>query len=128
MKKHFCLCLLLCSLVSCSYLHNGNINSFTQTQVVLSKGNFKVLRTVTGYAIAKYVLFMPIDDQSIYEIAYREMVKDARLYNYPKAIINITSDFTQHGLYPLFYTESCEVSGDVIVFTDRDTGKTPQTD
>ena len=112
------LILFVCIFSSCSFYHKGLFDSSIQTQVVLSKANYEVYGSVSGYAEVKFFLFMPLDDQELYQQARNDMVKKARLFGFSRAIVNIASDIYQVGIFPIYYKECCRITGDVIWFTD----------
>jgi len=113
------LILSACLFSSCSFIHRGTLDSCTQTHVVLSNANFKVIGSVSGYAEAPYFLFIPTSDVDLYAAARQNMISKADIYNFSKAIINITVDFCQVGIFPLYYKETCTIAGDVVVFLDE---------
>jgi len=99
--------------------HIGYI-PMTNTDVQLSRSNYKVVDSVTGSATASYALmvFGPLE-QNLIGQARREMIKNANLVGYSKAIANVTIDYKITWFYPLFYQKTYYVSGEVIEFTDK---------
>ncbi|MEL4306929.1 DUF6567 family protein [Joostella sp. CR20] len=113
---------LICSLflTSCS-VHNGlttNVNN-TDTSVILSKSNYKVLGTVTGDAEAMYVLGIGgISKKGMVNEAKAEMFRKAKLEGASKAIINQTVEI-KHSAFPFIRMYHVYASGQVIEFTEN---------
>ena len=103
MKKLFLLFLTVISISSCA-IHSGltsNLNSH-DTQVVLAKKNFKILKKVTGEAQADYVFgFGGFTKQGLIAEAREKMLQDANLIGTSKAVINETVEVRQ-SFFPIF--------------------------
>jgi hypothetical protein len=112
-------------LLSCSYIHRGNLSSCSQTQISLSGPNYKILGSVCGFAEEGYFLFIPTGSQNLFQRARENMFEKANVYGFPKAIINITTDFSQIGFFPIYYKERCYLSGEVITFVSVDVKQVP---
>ena len=92
--------------------HNAN-----ETQVQLSNNNFKVLDKIQGSAEVSYVLiFGGINKKQLYENAYSNMMDKANLKDHPRAVINMVSEESIHGVPPIYYTRTVTVSANVIEF------------
>jgi len=92
--------------------HNAN-----ETQVQLSNNNFKVLDKINGSAEVSYVLiFGGVNKRQLYENAYSAMMDKANLKDHPRAVINMVSEESIHGVPPFYYTRTVTVSANVIEF------------
>lgn len=87
----------LCAIAACIALLSGcgldtsltrNQNSL-QTNVVLQKNNYKVLKTITGEATATYIFGIGgLSNKALKDNAIATMVKNAKLDGKAQAIIN----------------------------------------
>ena len=102
--------------ISSSLLLNASNND---TQVHLSKNNYKVLHKVQG--ISENIYFLGIgglDNLSIIEKAKNQMMENANLEGRAKAVVNITFDTHFSMFYPIFFKKTVTASGYVIEFSD----------
>ncbi|WP_339794932.1 DUF6567 family protein [uncultured Imperialibacter sp.] len=89
----------------------------SSTQVHLKENNFKVIRSVSGSAEAKYwVLIGGRKRQQMYNEAYAEMVKSAELIDGPRALVNLLTEEHVGGVPPFFLKRTITVSGHVVEF------------
>ena len=96
----------------------GNINN-NNTNVELSKKNFKVIRKVSGHSSATYVFFIGgIYNKALIERAKFKMLENANLIGGSKAIINLTTESHITLVYPFFFQKTITVSGHIIEFTE----------
>jgi hypothetical protein len=88
-----------------------------QTQVSLSSGNFKVLGSVRGSAESKFAFWISTDSMDLLTRARESMYASANVYGFSKAIINITTDYSRSGFFPIVYFDKVTMSGEVISFS-----------
>ncbi len=100
--------------VNMATISNHNAN---ETQVQLSNNNFKVLDKIQGSAEVSYVfIFGGMNKKQLYENAYSAMMDKANLKDHPRAVINMVSEESIHGVPPFYYTRTVTVSANVIEF------------
>ena len=107
---------LLCS--SCGISRSATSNSnLTQTEVQLTKKNFKVIGTVSGMSTQNYVFGIGgMSKRSMDESAISEMYRNANLKG-SQAIIN--TNVSHKNKMILIYTQAKAIAtGTVIEFTD----------
>jgi hypothetical protein len=111
--------LLILSIVftSCKYTYyGGNVNQLTQTQVVLSSGNFKVLGSFTGTSTYKKQKVTIRTKEGLYTLAKDDMLNNAKNAGITligaRTLINITTDYIEN---PRRITVT--YSADIIEFT-----------
>lgn len=94
----------------------ANLNQ-SVTNVELSEGNFKVVKTVSGEAEAQYILgFGGLKKRSLLELAKKEMFDEAQLDGKSAAITNITvEEYIQN--YVVLVRRKVVVTGQVVEFT-----------
>ena len=121
MKKLFfasvmCL-LLLCTSCGISRQASTNQNAI-QTQVVLAKKNYRIVRTVSAECSQNYILGIGgLSEESMTQSAVNEMYLKAKLKG-SQALIN-TSVCYKHQTYLIFYHKTtCIATGTVIEFID----------
>lgn len=120
MKKLFLMCAasltLLCSSCGISRSATSNAN-LTQTEVQLSKKNFRVVKTVYGESTQNYFLGIGgMSKKSMDESAISDMYKNANLTG-SQAIIN--TNVSHKNKLILIYTQAKAIAtGTVIEFTD----------
>lgn len=112
-----CVIFLGIVLNSCKYTYyGGNVNQQTQTQVVLSTGNFKVLGSFTGTSTYKKQKVSIRTKEGLYTLAKEDMLNNAKnagiTLNGTRALINITTDYIEN---PRRITVT--YSADIIEFT-----------
>lgn len=121
MIKKFTIIALLgaMSLTSCAG-HLGltsNVNNHS-TEVVLSKKNFKVLKSVRGEASVTYILGIGgLSKKALIADAKAQMLKEANLEGGAKAIINETVEIKGSN-FPFMGKKLVTVSAQVIEFTE----------
>jgi hypothetical protein len=105
------------TITGCS-MTGGYLGHSIQTEVQLSKKNFKVIKSVTGEAKATYFLgvFGP-SKANLVDQARRDMIEKAGLVGTSSAVINITTDIKKEW-NPIFNAFTVYVSGEVIEFLE----------
>ena len=109
-------------ITGCSFIPVGYLGHTTNTQVVLSEANYKMIGRVTGEASAINVLGIGVLSSALYADAKKNMMQevDAEKYNNKSiALINFTSD--EQIKYVWFYLpfmtqKTVYVTADVIEF------------
>ena len=125
-RKISLLLFILFFILSCGVGPHSSMNHSTNTQVVLSKANYKVINSVSGTATARYVLGVGPSESKLIAKAKQRMTKKANLPaggNKSRALINITEDKVVRFFWPYFpfYTSlTVHVSADVIEFIPED--------
>jgi hypothetical protein len=119
MKKIILLVMLSLSLLSCggsaSVVGNATVS---QTNVELSRKNFKVLEKVTGVSTNTYILGIGgMSNKALVEKAKNDMMQKANLSG-SKAVINITYDKHINGLFPFYSQVTITASGYIVEFTE----------
>lgn len=100
--------------VNMASISNHNAN---ETQVQLSSNNFKIVDKINGSAEVSYVLiFGGVNKHQLYENAYSAMMDKANLKDHPRAIINMVTEESIHGVPPIYYTRTITVSANVVEF------------
>ena len=120
MKNILALVLVLFFTVSCGYLPWSTIGNSTNTQVVLSEANYKVVATVTGESSSSIVFGFGPSNKRLYARAkadlYETLHQRIDLKNKSYALINITTDRTLNYFTPLYWKKTVILTADVIVF------------
>ena len=119
-KKTITIIPLIFLLNSCGF-HNGLTNNvnLSQTSVVLSQKNYKVIDRVSGTANAKYILGIGgISAKSLVEKARTAMVIKNKLSGGAKAYIYPTVEFHSTWIFPFYIQKTVTYSGYLIEFTD----------
>ncbi len=102
-------------------LHSGvfsNVNN-NNTNVVLTKKNFKVIEKVSGKATATYVLgFGGGVNKALIAKAQAAMLENANLIGSSKALINMTTEVHKLQVNPFFARKTITVSAHIIEFTE----------
>ena len=113
---------ILFFITSCGFGPYSSMNHSTNTQVVLSKANYKVINSVSGTSTARYILGIGPSESKLIARAKQKMTKKANLPaggNKSRALINITEDKTIRFFwlyFPWYYSVTVHVSADVIEF------------
>jgi hypothetical protein len=89
------------------------------TRVELTKGNFKVVKTVKGNSTATYVLgFGGISNKALIEKAKADMLENADMEGKARTIIDLVTEYHLTRVFPFYYQKTVTVSGTLIEFTD----------
>ena len=119
-KKSLFIIPLLLLLNSCGF-HDGltsNINA-SQTSVVLSQKNYKVIDKVSGTATAKYIFGIGgISAKALVEKARTSMVTKNKLNGGAKAYIYPTVDEHMTFIFPFYIQKTVTYSGCLIEFAE----------
>jgi len=114
---------LLIFITGCGIGPMSSMNHSTNTQVVLSKANYKVINSVSGTSTARYILGIGPSESRLIAKAKQKMTRKANLPaggNKSRALINITEDkvfrYLPFGYIPVYYSLTVHVSADVIEF------------
>ena len=97
----------------------------TNTQVVLSEANYKIITTVKGEATAHFIMGIGPFNNRLYSRAKKDMLKNANLAgggNKSRALINLVTDTQYRYIYfyfPFWFSKTIYVSADVIEFKEK---------
>jgi len=119
MKTLFLLIAISFLFSSCA-IHNGltTNSNLHNTEVVLSRKNFKVVKSVQGEAQALYVFGIGgLSRKSLIAEARAEMLSDADMIGDSKAVINETVEI-KHSFFPFVRVYKVTVSGHIVEFTE----------
>lgn len=111
---------------NCGFMPQGYLGHSTNTQVILSEANFKIINSVKGHATATFILGIGPFNDRLYSRAKRDMLENANLAgggNKSRALINITTDeqikYFIFGYFPLWFSKTVYMSADVIEFKEN---------
>ena len=119
MKKNIIILTLAILTTGCSLMPGGYLGHTTNTQVVLSEANYKIIGSATGEASAMTVLGIGILSNPLYAEAKKQLMKKVssqNLHNKSIALINFTSDEQIMHLGNLMMQKTVYVSADIIEF------------
>ena len=126
MKKILIVCPFLLFFTSCGLIPSGYMGHSTNTQVILSEANYKIINTVKGQATATFILGIGPFNNRLYSRAKIDMLENANLAgggNKSRALINITTDeqikYFILGYFPLWFSKTVYMSADVIEFKEN---------
>ena len=106
------------SLTSCGITSMATKN-LTQTQVVLSEGNFKVVGQAYGESTATYIFGIGgFSKKALQENAINEMSKNANLRG-SQTLTNITTNTSIKMFTPLFMKFTCSATANIIEFDSK---------
>jgi hypothetical protein len=124
-KKSLIIFSLLLLVNNCGFMPTGYVGHSTNTQVILSEANYKIINSVRGNATATFILGIgPFNDQLYYR-AKRDMLENANLSgggNKSRALINITSDEQIKYFwfyFPFWFSKTVYITADVIEFKEN---------
>ena len=125
-KKSLIICSLSLLVNSCGFMPEGYLGHSTNTQVILSEANYKIINSVRGEATATFILFVGPFNNRLYSRAKRDMLENANLAgggNKSRALINITTDeqikYFIFGYFPLWFSKTVYMSADVMEFKEN---------
>ena len=111
---------------NCGFMPEGYLGHSTNTQVILSEANYKIINSVRGEATATFILGVGPFNDRLYSRAKRDMLENANLAgggNKSRALINITTDeqikYFIFGYFPLWFSKTVYMSADVIEFKEN---------
>lgn len=115
--------ILLIGLSSCSYSNYPTGAAYrTDTKVILTHDNFKVLGQAQGKATVTRILGIGgLSRRAINENAYALMVESANLQG-SQAIVNVTYSTKVFGVPPFWVKSVVTAYGTIIEFTDEEAG------
>ena len=119
MKKFLSICAFVAatlSLTGCVGVANTLSNNLTQTQVVLSDNNFKVVGQAYGEASATYICFIGgLSREALYNNAVSEMTKNANLKG-SQTLTNTTMHYSTQMITPFYVKVTCSASANIVQF------------
>ena len=125
-KKSLIICSLLLLVNNCGFMPEGYLGHSTNTQVILSEANYKIINSVRGDATATFILGVGPSNDRLYSRAKKDMLENANLAgggNKSRALINITTDkqikYFIFGYFPLWFSKTVYMSADVIEFKEN---------
>jgi len=127
-KKLLIICTLLLLINNCGFAPEGYLGHSTNTQVILSEANYKIINTVRGKATANFILGIGPFNDRLYSKAKKDMLENANLAgggNKSRALINITTDEQiKYFLFPwpplpIWFSKTVYISADVIEFKEN---------
>ena len=111
---------------NCGFMPEGYLGHSTNTQVILSEANYKIINSVRGEATATFILGVGPFNDRLYSRAKRDMLENANLAgggNKSRALINITTDeqikYIMFGYLPLWFSKTVYITADVIEFKEN---------
>lgn len=122
MKKLFTICAFVAvalSFTGCVGLAStaASNHNLTQTQVVLSESNFKVVGQAYGEATATYICGIGgFSKKALYDNAINEMAKNANLTG-SQTLTNTTVHYSVKMITPFFVKSTCSATANIVEFT-----------
>ena len=122
MKKLFTICAfdaVALSFTGCVGLAStaASNHNLTQTQVVLSESNFKVVGQAYGEATATYICGIGgYSKKALYDNAINEMAKNANLTG-SQTLTNTTVHYSVKMITPFFVKSTCSATANIVEFT-----------
>ena len=122
MKKLFTICAFVAvalSFTGCVGLAStaASNHNLTQTQVVLSESNFKVVGQAYGEATATYICGIGgYSKKALYDNAINEMAKNANLTG-SQTLTNTTVHYSVKMITPFFVKSTCSATANIVEFT-----------
>lgn len=125
-KKILIILLLVLFVNNCGFMPSGSLGHSTNTQVILSEANYKIINTVKGQATGTFILGIGPFNDRLYSRAKINMLENANLSgggNKSRALINITTDeqikYFMLLYLPLWFSKTVYISADVIEFKEN---------
>ncbi len=119
MKKFLTICAFVAatlSLTGCAGVANTVSNNLTQTQVVLSDDNFKVIGHAYGEATATYICGIGgLSKKALYNNAISEMSKNANLRG-AQTLTNTTVHYSVAMWTPFYVKITCSATANIVQF------------
>ena len=117
MKKFSVLVLLVAALCLTGCAVSSSIsNNLTQTQVVLSENNFKVVGQAYGEAQATYIFGIGgLSKKVLRNNAIDEMSKNAKLTG-AQTLTNVTTNYSIKMITPVYIQLTCSATANIIEF------------
>lgn len=102
-----------CAGIGSTAVSNHNL---TQTQVVLSDNNFKVIGQAYGEATATYICGVGgLNKKALYDNAINEMAKNANLSG-SQTLTNTTVHYSIKMITPFYVKTTCSATANIIQF------------
>ena len=118
-KKFMTICAFVAatlSLTGCVGVASTVSNNLTQTQVVLSDNNFKVIGQAYGEASATYICGIGgLSKKALYNNAVSEMSKNANLKG-SQTLTNTTVNYSTKMITPFYVKVTCSATANIIQF------------
>ena len=120
MKKILVFLFISIFFTSCGFTPWGHMGHSTNTQVILSEANYKIVATVTGEASSNVIFGFGPSNKRLYARAksdlYETLHNRLDLQDKSYALINITEDTTINYFTTLYFRKTVIMTADVIVF------------
>ncbi len=120
MKKFLTICAFVAATLSftgCAGTAYTVSNNLTQTQVVLSEGNFQVVGQAYGEASATYICGVGgLSREALYNNAVSEMTKNANLSG-SQTLTNTTVHYSVKMITPFYVKTTCGATATIVEFT-----------
>jgi len=110
---------------NCGFMPEGYLGHSTNTQVILSEANYKIINSVRGDATATFILGVGPSNDRLYSRAKKDMLENANLAgggNKSRALINIATDEQIRFVWfyiPFWFSKTVYMSADVIEFKEN---------
>ena len=119
MKKFLTICAFVAatlSLTGCAGLATSVSNNLTQTHVVLSDNNFKVVGQAYGESTATYICGIGgLSKEALSNNAINEMSKNANL-NGSQTLVNTTVHYSTAMWTPFYVKVTCSATANIVEF------------
>ena len=110
---------------NCGFMPEGYLGHSTNTQVILSEANYKIINSVRGDATATFILGVGPSNDRLYSRAKKDMLENANLAgggNKSRALINIATDEQIRFVWfyiPFWFSKTVYITADVIEFKEN---------
>ena len=110
---------------NCGFMPQGYLGPSTNTQVILSEANYKIINTVRGQATSTFILGIGPFNDRLYSRAKKDMLENANLAgggNKSRALINITTDEQIRFVwfyFPFWFSKTVYITADIIEFREN---------
>jgi len=124
-KKLLIIFSILLLVNNCGFMPEGYLGHSTNTQVILSEANYKIINSVRGDATATFILGVGPSNDRLYSRAKKDMLENANLAgggNKSRALINIATDEQIRFVWfyiPFWFSKTVYMSAHVIEFKEN---------
>ena len=124
-KKLLIIFSILLLVNNCGFMPEGYLGHSTNTQVILSEANYKIINSIRGDATATFILGVGPSNDRLYSRAKKDMLENANLAgggNKSRALINIATDEQIRFVWfyiPFWFSKTVYMSADVIEFKEN---------
>ncbi len=124
-KKLLIIFSILLFVNNCGFMPEGYLGHSTNTQVILSEANYKIINSVRGDATATFILGVGPSNDRLYSRAKKDMLENANLAgggNKSRALINIATDEQIRFVWfyiPFWFSKTVYMSAHVIEFKEN---------